>query len=68
MGNRDVGTRKFCKDGSIIVELDADDFLIGKQVFNVLNRVYQNNQNIWFLYTNHYSIMYKDRTNLNQPL
>lgn len=34
------------------MDIDADDSLIGKQVFNLYNRVYHNNPNVWFFYTN----------------
>lgn len=31
----------YCKDGDIILELDAGDRLIGNQVFQLVNSVYQ---------------------------
>lgn len=40
LGNRDITSRNYCKKGSIIAELDADDALLGKQVLNVMNRQY----------------------------
>lgn len=43
LGNRDIISRNFCKNESIIVELDSDDALIGKQVLNVINRLYKRN-------------------------
>lgn len=41
LGNRDIATRKLCQNDSIIVEIDADDYIIGKQVFNLYNTYYQ---------------------------
>ena len=35
-----------------MVDVDADDALIGRQAMNVLNAVYQN-ESLWFVYTNH---------------
>lgn len=34
------------------MDIDGDDALIGKQVFNVYNRIYAKNEKVWFLYTN----------------
>ena len=34
------------------MDIDGDDALIGKQVFNVYNRIYHKNPKVWFLYTN----------------
>jgi glycosyltransferase involved in cell wall biosynthesis len=31
----------YCKEGEIMVFLDGDDALIGRQVFSLLNAVYQ---------------------------
>ncbi len=31
----------FCLDGDIIIDLDADDWLIGNQVFQLVNSIYQ---------------------------
>jgi hypothetical protein len=50
LGNRDVLIRNYCREGSIILELDADDALIGKQVFNAINRLYQSSPNHWFVH------------------
>lgn len=34
------------------MDIDGDDALIGKQVFNMFNRFYHNDKNAWFVYTN----------------
>lgn len=34
LGNRDSVTRKFCGPGDIVMDIDGDDALIGKQAFN----------------------------------
>ena len=52
LGNRDSTTRKYCRAGDIVMDVDGDDALIGKQVFNFINRLYFNNQDAWFIYTN----------------
>lgn len=52
LGNRDLATRKLCRNDSVIVEVDADDYLIGRQVFNLYNTYYQEHPSLWFLYSN----------------
>lgn len=59
LGNRDIAIRNYCKPGDIILDVDGDDALIGKQVFNVINRVYNKNKDAWFVYSNYLSIMGK---------
>lgn len=39
-----------------MVDIDGDDSLVGKQTFNLLNRLYYNNPEAWFVYTNFISI------------
>lgn len=51
LGNRDSVTRKFCGPGDIVMDIDGDDALIGKQAFNFFNRYYHNS-NAWFVYSN----------------
>ena len=36
-----VYAHQYCKPGSIMITLDGDDNLIGRQVFKLLNAVYQ---------------------------
>ena len=52
LGNRDSTTRHYCGAGDIVMDVDGDDALIGRQVFNFVNRLYYNNPNAWFIYTN----------------
>lgn len=40
LANRDFTTRKYCRPGDIVMDIDGDDALIGKQVFNLFNRFY----------------------------
>ena len=41
LGNRDLATRGICRNDSVVVEIDADDYIIGRQVFNLYNVYYQ---------------------------
>ena len=34
------------------MDIDGDDALIGKQVFNLYNHIYYNNPDAWFVYSN----------------
>ena len=52
LGNRDSATRNYCRSGDIVIDIDGDDALIGKQVFNLYNHIYHNNTNAWFVYAN----------------
>lgn len=51
LANRDFITRKYCRSGDVVMDIDGDDALIGKQVFNLFNREYQKSD-VWFLYSN----------------
>lgn len=42
--------KKFCNEDDIVVSLDGDDALIGRQAFKIINSVYQN-KNVWFSYS-----------------
>lgn len=57
LGNRDSVIRNHCAPGTIIVDIDGDDALIGTQVFNVVNRIYSKDKELWFMYMNHLSVM-----------
>lgn len=48
LGNRDKAIRQYCHDDDIVIDVDADDTLIGSQVFKVVNSVYQD-PDIWQL-------------------
>lgn len=39
--NRHYANANLCQDGDIIVDLDTDDYLIGNQVFQLVNTMYQ---------------------------
>jgi hypothetical protein len=43
-------SKKLCRPGDIIVHVDMDDMLLGRQVFKVLNALYHN-KNLWYVYT-----------------
>lgn len=59
--------REYCNSGDIILDIDADDELIGRQVFKLVNALYQkgmkgtgpiatsSNDEIWLLYLNNIS-------------
>lgn len=56
--NRHIGTMKYCQDGEIVVDMDSDDWLIGNQVFQLINTVYQKGNmykgekyDVWQAYT-----------------
>lgn len=46
-----MGIRKYCKSGEIVLDVDADDWLIGNQVFKIINVLYQDNE-LWACYFN----------------
>lgn len=52
LGNRDSTTRNYCQSGDIVMDIDGDDALVGKQVFNLFNRLYAFNVDAWYVYTN----------------
>lgn len=39
--NRHFANTKVCQKGDIILDLDTDDFLVGNQVFQLVNTLYQ---------------------------
>jgi len=49
-------TRNFCQPGEIVMDIDGDDALIGKQAMNLFNRLYYHNKNAWFVYANFLSM------------
>ena len=55
LGNKDFSIRNFCQEDSIIVDIDADDFLVGRQTLNVVNVFYQMNDKKWFMYSKEFS-------------
>jgi hypothetical protein len=41
---------KYCESGQVMMVVDGDDELIGRQVFQLLNTLYQKQQ-VWIIYT-----------------
>ncbi len=39
--NRHYANIYYCQDEDIVIDLDSDDWLIGNQVFQLVNSVYQ---------------------------
>ncbi len=60
LANRDTVTRKYCNSGDVVLDIDGDDALIGKQVFNLFNRIYNQNPQAWFVYMNFVQIRGSD--------
>lgn len=56
-----IYVKKFCNENDIVVNIDSDDALIGFQVFNVLNSVYQD-PNVWYVYTTYFSQLSPQQT------
>ena len=42
----------YCKDGQLVVELDATDQLIGVYALSLINTVFQANPEVWFIMAN----------------
>lgn len=49
--NRNAAIKDICRKGDIIIDLDSDDWLIGNQVFQIVNSIYQNSD-VWACYFN----------------
>ncbi len=60
LANRDSVARNYCPPDSIVTDIDGDDGLIGNQVFNLFNRLYYNNPEAWYVYTNYIHITGED--------
>lgn len=50
LASHDIMVRNFCSQGDIIVEIEPKDYLLGQQVFKLLNSRYTLSDN-WFIYT-----------------
>ena len=46
LANRNNGIRNYCHENDIVLDVDADDAFIGKQVFKFINALYQNSD-VW---------------------
>ncbi len=56
LGNRDSVTRNFCNSGDVVVDIDGDDAIIGRQALNLFNRFYVKNPDAWFVYASFISV------------
>ena len=52
LGNHDIEIRNFCREGELVVEVDGDDSLIGRQVMKLLNAYYTDHPESWIVYAN----------------
>jgi hypothetical protein len=57
--NRHFANTRICQKGDIIIDLDTDDYLIGSQVFQLVNSLYQSGydykgkkEEVWSLFMN----------------
>lgn len=48
--------------------MDADDSLIGKQVFNLVNRLYKKDTQPWFIYNNYLAVAGRTKGQRNANL
>lgn len=46
LANRNQGIRKYCHKDSIVLDVDADDAIIGRQAFRFVNAIYHNSD-VW---------------------
>lgn len=60
LGNMFFWTKKFCAPDDIVVVVDADDALIGRQTLKILNSVYEN-PNIWYAYSSYINMNPKSK-------
>ncbi len=51
IGNMNFWIRKYCGNDDIVIIIDGDDKIIGRQGLKLLNSVYSTS-NIWFAYSN----------------
>lgn len=58
--NRYFGIKNYCQQGDIVVDIDADDWIIGNQAFQLINSIYQagnfyngHKYDVWCAYFNH---------------
>lgn len=50
LANLYLSVKRFCKTHDIVVVIDSDDLIIGRQGLKIINSVY-NDPNIWYVYT-----------------
>lgn len=46
LANRNNGIRNYCGEDDIVLDVDADDVLIGMQVFKFINALFHD-ENLW---------------------
>lgn len=59
--NKDSGIKENCPPDSIVLDVDADDGLVGWQVMNVLNAIYQGEESPWVVYSNFIIVKFNGR-------
>jgi len=52
MFNQRRAANEFCQPEEIMMVVDGDDELLGRQVFRLFNAIFQEKQ-VWFMYTNY---------------
>lgn len=61
LANMDIAIRNYCQPGEVVIKINLEDLLIGKQALNLINRFYIN-ESVWFAYTNY--AFFKDKISL----
>ena len=57
LANRHKAITQYCHEDDIIVDIDADDELIGSQVLKFFNALYHQNPQAWLVYSNTVTIL-----------
>ena len=52
LGNKYLSISNHCQEGSIIFDLDINDYLFGKQVMKLISHLYQTSDS-WIIYSNY---------------
>lgn len=52
-----------CSEDDIVLDVDADDELVGNKVFQLVNTLYRRNKNVWAVYLNHFYREYDSKGN-----
>jgi hypothetical protein len=59
LGSIRKAAKEYCSIDDILIIIDGDDQLLGKQVFKLFNQAFQKN-NAWFVYSNFIDITTKN--------
>ena len=51
LANKHASIIQFCPKSSIVVDMRAHEFLIGQQVFKLINAVYSSQPDVWVTYS-----------------